>query len=120
MLCYANSTYKLVELERPDHQFATKKGQPTAAAHAPFFQLAEWRHYIGTHYEVIKDEFPNISSDSSGVVIISRTTERTFGHNRNTHDYLALLLHQHRNIECWTYDDVVTRARTVLNRLASL
>ena len=120
VLCYPSKTYRLVELERPDHQFATKKGQPTAAAHAPFFQLAEWRRYISTHYEAIKDEFPGISPDSPGVVIISRAREQVFGHNRNVHEYLTMLSHQHLNIECWTYDDVVTRARTVLNRLASL
>lgn len=120
VLCYANKTYKLVEIERPDHQFTTKKGQPTAAGHAPFFQIAEWRDYIGTHYKTIKDEFPGISSDSPGIVIISRTTEKAFGHNRDAHDYLTMLLRQYRNIKCWTYDDVVKRARTVLNRLASL
>ena len=120
VLCYANKTYRLVELERPDHQFATKKGQPTAAAHAPFFQLAEWRDYINKHYGEIQDEFPGISSKSPGVVIISRTTERAFGSGRDAHEYLAMLAHQHDNIECWTYDDVVTRARIVLDRLASL
>jgi hypothetical protein len=120
VLCYPSKTYRLVELERPDHQFATKKGQPTAAAHTPFFQLGEWRSYISTHYEAIKDEFPGISPNGPGVVIISRAREQTFGHKRDVHEYLSMLSHQHHNIECWTYDDVLTRARTVLNRLASL
>jgi hypothetical protein len=119
VLCYPSKTYRLVELERPDHQFTTKKGQPTAAAHTPFFQLAEWRSYISTHYDAIKDEFPGISPNGPGVVIISRTREQAF-HKRDVREYLSLLSHQHHNIECWTYDDVVTRARTVLNRLASL
>ena len=120
VLVYDNDIYNLVELERPDHQFATKKGQPTASAHAPYFQIAEWRDYINTHYDEIRNQFPGITSSCRATVIISRTSTNAFGGDRDPHAYLRLLRQQHRDIECWTYDDLIARAKTVLSRLVSL
>ena len=58
IVLYPDQSYKLVEIERPSKSMATKEGQPRAELTQAFFQIAEWKHFIKTHYGAIRDNYP--------------------------------------------------------------
>jgi Shedu protein SduA, C-terminal len=119
IISYWNRTYKLVELERPDHPIATKSGDPRAAVNHAAFQIAEWKDYINNHYEVIKSRYPGISGNYTSLIVIGRETQQSF-RNIFGHRYLAILGQQFAVDEVFTYDDVVNKARAALQQLNSL
>ena len=54
------------------------------------------------------------------MVIISRTTQAYLGSSDDVHAYLSLVRQQLDVNEIFTYDDLITRAKTALVQLASL
>lgn len=120
ILKFPGRVYKLVELERPAKQIGTAQGQPRAEMNQAAFQIAEWRAYIRNHYELIKGEFPGIAHANDGVVVISRTSEASFGRDRDPQAYKELLRAQYPDTEILTYDDLLERAQQALVRLSSL
>lgn len=120
VLTYPNQTYKLVELERPSHGMATRGGHPRAAVTHAAYQIAEWQDYINRHYDQVKDAFPGIAGNNSGIVIISRDTLAAFPTVGDRHHYMSLLRQQFGTYDILTYDDVLIRARTALQQLESL
>lgn len=120
LLRYPGHTYKLVELERPEHVLATQGGQQRAEVSHAVFQIAEWRDFIGHHYEVLKEAFPDITSDCPGLVIISRDTENRFESPEELARYLGILRTQYHALEVVTYDGLLTRARVALAQLSAL
>jgi hypothetical protein len=120
ILKYRDSTYKLVELERPSKLVATQQGQPRADFTQASFQIAEWRAYIANHYELIKDRFPGISTSTSAILVIGRSTENAFGGGRKIHEYKATLRTLLSNTEVFTYDELWERANEAYTRLVSL
>jgi hypothetical protein len=75
--------YRLVELERPGKRVATVQGQPRAEVTQATFQIAEWRAYVANHYDIIRAEFPGISTACSATVIISRSSQGFLGAGRD-------------------------------------
>lgn len=117
---YPENTYRLIELEKPNHELAAKRGDPrTAVTHAAF-QTAEWKHYILHHYSEIAKTFPGIAGSYKTTVIISRTVELFLGSSTNVHQYLTLVRQQLAVDDILTYDDLITRAKTALIQLAGL
>ncbi len=116
---YWNQTYKLVELEKPGHNFATRSEHPAVSVTHAAYQIAEWRYYIDNYYDRIKDAFPGITSRHPGMLIISRDSQRSFA-NTPKEQYLAIVRGQLNVEEIYTYDDLVHRAREVVRGLRSL
>lgn len=117
---YPGSRYKLVELERPAKRLATAQGQPRAEVTQSTFQIAEWRAYIANHYDVIRTEFPGISTRCSAMVVIGRSGARSVGEGRDEPKYQELLRSQFPDVDILTYDDLLDRARVAYVQLASL
>lgn len=72
------------------------------------------------HYDQLKHRFPGISVNHSTLLIISRTTERSFGSEGKVEKYMELVTEQFDVHEVVTYDDLLSRARTAYIRLSSL
>jgi hypothetical protein len=117
---YPENTYKLVELEKPSHELATKRGDPRSALTHAAFQIGEWKHYIANHYAEIQNDFPGIAGSYRTMVIISRAIQAYLGSTDDVHTYLSLVRQQLNVDEIFTYDDLITRAKTALVQLASL
>jgi hypothetical protein len=117
---YLGNSYRLVELEKPAKRIATQQGQPRSEVNQAAFQIGEWRQYIQHHYHLIKDQFPDISNTSPGMIIISRTTSESYGLGRNIEEYRSLLRNLYPNIEVLSYDDLVMKAKQAYIRLSSL
>jgi hypothetical protein len=116
---YFNQTYKLVELENPAHNIATRSDHPGVATTHAAYQIGEWKNYIDNHYVRIKNDYPGINSRCPGMVVISRDTERSF-QGMPKEQYLAVIRGQLAVEEIFTYDDLVHRARDVVRGLRSL
>jgi hypothetical protein len=117
---YPENTYKLIELEKPGHELATKRGDPrTALTHAAF-QIAEWKDYIARFYTEIQNDFPGIAGSYKTMVIISRTSQRYLDSTANIHEYLSLVRQQLAVNDILTYDDLITHAKTAFVQIAGL
>lgn len=118
---YPGNKYKLVELERPSKMMATNQGQPRCEVTQSAFQIAEWKHYIFNHYELIKDKFPGISVPTNclSMVVISRETKVNFGKYNNPADFMELVNLQN-SCEILVYDDLLKKAKQAYDRLCSL
>lgn len=99
---------------------ATKQGQPRAEVNQAAFQIAEWGAFIANHYDQLKTEFPGLAVNHTAMIVISRTTQRSYGEGRNIRKYKELLQAQFPTVEILTYDDLLERARGAYTRLASL
>jgi hypothetical protein len=117
---YPNQTYKLVEIERPDHRIATSVGHPRAAVNHAAFQFAEWKDYLLRHYNLVKSQYPGISTGLNGMIVIGRDTERSFGTASSKEQYISMLRQMYSVEDVFTFDDLVQRARGAISRLASL
>lgn len=121
ILRYWNRTYKLVELERPAHGFATQVGHPRVEVTHAAYQIAEWRDYIANHYDRIRDRFPGISTSYTSVLVIGRSTNSSFGKAaEDPRRYVSMLRQQLGVDEVLTYDDLVERANVAIRQLESL
>jgi hypothetical protein len=106
IVVYPDKSYKLVEIERPSKGIATKEGQPRAELTQAIFQIAEWKHFIKTHYDSIRDKYPGIQSKCKSMIIISRSTQKAFGGLQDQKAYAGLLMEQYNVDEVLTYDDL--------------
>lgn len=120
VLKYADSSYRLVELERPEKRLATAQGQPRAEVNQAAFQIAEWRAYIANHYDLLKSSYPGIAVRNTAMIVISQSSVESFGAGRDPRKYKELLSSQYPGIEIYTYDELLERARQAYTRLASL
>lgn len=115
-----SETYKLVEIERADHQFATRgPGHPTAAVTHAAFQIGEWKDYINHHYDLLKSKYPNIAGNISTAIVISRSQQQQFGAAGSTR-YLSIVRQQLGVDEILTWDDLLERAQRMVRQLAIL
>ncbi len=117
---YPGNSYQLVELERPSKLAATKEGQPRAELTQATFQIAEWKAYIANHADSIRARFPGIALSHTAMVVIGRSTAESFGAARDPGAYRQLLRAQYPEIDFFTYDDLLERARQAYARLSSL
>jgi hypothetical protein len=120
LIAYADRSYRLVELEKPDKRIATVQGQPRAELTQDAFQIGEFRTFIANHYDRLAKEFPGISSRCSSTVVISRDTERSLGPGREKNDYLDLVKGMFPDIEILLYDDLLARAKQALMNISRL
>lgn len=118
---YPDNSYKLIELEKPGKNIATQQGQPSAGTNQAVFQTAEWLAYIGNHYDLLKDDYPSISTRVHPVVVISRTTEFKARHASRSVALLKEHLSQmYEGKEILFYDDLLERAMQMYQQLATL
>lgn len=117
---YPDQSYKLVELERASKGMATKEGHTKADLTQAAFQIAEWRHYIKSHYQLLKDRYPGIQSKCKSMIVMSRSRQKQFGGLENQKQY-AELIHEQLNVdEVITYDDLLERASFAYFQLTGL
>ena len=105
---YPGNKYKLVELERPSKPLETVKGHPRSEVTQSAFQISEWEDYIEKHYNLIKDRFPSIVGNNSGMVIIRSTKEN------------IKLLNKQYTAEILTYDNLLDKAKQAYIQLINL
>jgi len=120
IVVYPDRSYKLVEIERPSKGMATKEGQPRAELTQAIFQIAEWKHFIKTHYDSIKDKYPGIQSKCKSMIVMSRSTQKAFGGLQDQKAYTELLMEQYNVNEVLTYDDILERASFAYYQLTGL
>lgn len=120
IVVYPDKSYKLVEIERPSKGMATKEGQPRAELTQAIFQIAEWKHFIKTHYDSIRDKYPGIQSKCKSMIIMSRSTQKAFGGLQDQKAYAELLVEQYNVDEVLTYDDIIERASFAYYQLTGL
>jgi hypothetical protein len=120
IIVYPDRSYKLVEIERPSKGIATKKGQPRADLTQPVFQIAEWKHFIKTHYDCVRDKYPGIQSKCRSMIIMSRSRQKSFGGFQEQKAYTELLMEQYKVDEVLTYDDLLERASFAYHQLTGL
>jgi hypothetical protein len=120
LVTYPDQSYKLIELERASKIIATKQGQPRAEMTQAAFQIAEWRHYIKSHYSSIKDRYPGIQSKCKSLIIISRRSQKMFGGIEDQKQYVELIMEEYRVDEVLTYDDLFERACFAYYQLTGL
>lgn len=117
---YPGRKYKLIELERPSKKMATRSGQPRSEVTQASFQIAEWKTYIQKHYELIKEEFPSISTNYSTMLVISRSSEKNYGERNNFQSQMEIIRNQFAVDEVVTYDDLLNRAKNALIQLSNI
>lgn len=120
LVIYPNRSYRLIEIERPGKQLATQSGPPRAEVTQAVFQIAEWTHYIKTHYQQLATRYPEIHTNHTTCVIMSRTTQRQFTNRADLHRYLGLLKEQFKLDELLTFDDLWERANFAYVQLSDL
>jgi hypothetical protein len=120
IVLYPDQSYKLVEIERPSKSMATKAGQPRAELTQAIFQIAEWKHFIKTHYDAIRDNYPGIQSKCKSMIIMSRSKQKAFGGLQDLKAYAELLMEQYNVDEVLTYDDILERACLAYYQLTGL
>ena len=120
IVVYPDKSYKLIEIERPSKSMATKQGQPRSELTQAIFQIAEWKHFIKTHYDTIRDKYPGIQSKCKSMIIISRSTQKAFGGLKDQKAYTELLMEQYNVDEVMTYDDILERASFAYYQLTGL
>jgi hypothetical protein len=120
LIRYPDSSYKLIEIERPSKNVATAQGQPRADVAQAAFQCAEWRHFIKTHYQTLSDRYPGIQTRCRTAVVMSRTNQLSFKGIEDISSYKGLMMEQFRIDEFYTFDDLYDRARTAYELLSGL
>lgn len=117
---YPDQSYKMIEIERPTKAIATAQGQPRAEVGQAVFQTAEWKHYVKTHYQIIKDRYPGIQSKCKTAVIMSRFQQEKFSNISGMREYMGLIMEQYKIDEFLTFDDLLDRAVTAYVLLSGL
>ncbi len=117
---YPFNHYRMIELEKPSKKIATKVGHPRSEVTQTTFQIAEWKTYIKNHYDLIKTEYPSINFNCISTVVIGRDTEESFGTGRDIKKYKEYLKMQFSVDEIFTYDDLVSKAKSAYQQLNSL
>lgn len=120
LIKYANQSYKLVEIERASKGVATKRGHARQDFGQAAFQTGEWKHFIKNHFQEISDRYPGIASKHTTCVIMSRSTEKSFGAYVDMKSYMELIQETYSVDEVFTYDDLLERAKAVYAKLGSL
>jgi hypothetical protein len=120
IVVYPDKSYKLIEIERASKGIATKAGQPKVELTQAIFQIAEWKHFIKTHYDCIKDKYPGIQSKCRSMIIMSRSSQKSFGGLPDQKAYTELLMEQYNVDEVLTYDDLYERACIAYHQLTGL
>jgi hypothetical protein len=112
--------YKIVEIEKPSKYIATKQGQTRKEFTQATFQISEFKTYIRNHYDLLKDRYPEISTNHSLMLIIARTSDGVFGLGRDKNKYMQLAKGQSSADEIYTYDDLLERAKQAYTQLTCL
>jgi len=120
IISYANSTYKLIELERASKKLGTKAGHARQDLAQAAFQIAEWKDFIATNYSEIQSQFPNISENCPSLIILSLDTVNECADVEELRKKIALYKRQLAVDEIWTYDDLLNNARMLYAGLLNL
>jgi hypothetical protein len=107
--------YLLVEIEAPHRLLFRKDGHPRQALAHAISQIRDWvRHIQGNRAQVEQDlGLAGISVTPRSLVVIGRSASLT-EQNRRT---LAVMQSEQPRLTILTYDDLILRARTQLERL---
>ena len=116
IIVYPGQKYKLVELEKPDKTIKTRKGHPTAEFNQAMFQLFEWEHYLKEHYDIVKRIYPGIIHNISYMLVVSRNKSRNLSNRPDEYKNL-LKAKLEKNIEIYTYEDLIEKASSAYKQL---
>jgi hypothetical protein len=108
---YPGNRFKLVEIEKPGKQIATKQGHPTSQFTQAAWQLGEWEHYIQNYPHLLKEKYPGIPTHRSFMLVIGR---------RISSEYMELLPKKFPHDEVFTYDDLLDKAKQAHAALVAL
>jgi hypothetical protein len=119
IVAYAGQRYRLIELERPAKDLATRSGEPRSGVTQAAFQVGEWKDFINNHYDQLRSRYPGISSKPYTQVIISRSTTMRPA-DCDLARYQALLREQLAVDEVITFDNLLERARRAFVQIAGI
>lgn len=107
--------YVLVEIEAPHRKLFRKDGQPRAELTHAINQIDDWLVYVQDKGRSVDEslELPGIGSAPRCVVIIGRSADLSPENRRK----LKVMESQRPRLAIQTYDDLLSRARTNLERL---
>ena len=115
---YGGERYRLFEIERPSKPLATEKGHPRSEIGQSMNQIAEWKHYLKNHADLVHGEFPGISMDCPGTIIIGRSSPESVGPKRDPASLMRLYGMAY-TAELYTFDDLLVRAKFMYDQLAT-
>jgi len=111
-----NATYHLVELERSNLKVYTTRGTPSTYLTQGEQQVQNWLRWIEENKEYARRKLENIASPK-GFVIIGR--DKSLSEDERKKLKMKNSLYGGK-IEILTYDDLLKKARTILNGLKKL
>lgn len=111
VLRQSDGRYVIIEIERPSKRLMIQCGQPSSKITQAAFQIVEFRTFVRDHHSVLQDRFPGIQQDVEYWLIVGRINQLS---RANALDQLRNTYNVNR---VFTYDDVLTRAETVLRNL---
>jgi hypothetical protein len=107
------SDYLLVEIEAPHRLVFRKDGHPRQMLTRAISQIRDWIRYIQDNRAQVEQDLIGISATPRSLVVIGRSGLLTEENRR----ILAVMQSEQPRLTILTYDDLVLRARTQLERL---
>jgi hypothetical protein len=113
VFCEPPNDYLLVEIEAPHRLLFRKDGHPRQPLTHAISQIRDWVRYIQDNKTQVEQDLIGVSATPRSLVVIGRSGSLT-EENRRT---LAVMQSEQPRLSILTYDDLILRARTQLERL---
>lgn len=108
-------TYILVELERTDHKILTKDYTLTSAVNHAIKQTRDWDVWLENNKAYIQNKLPGFESPTYMIVI-----GRSKDFDEKQKAYMRSYNREWKNLEIITYDDVLLRFRSTIDKLKEM
>lgn len=109
-----DGTYDLIEIEASNLLLFTKDGQPRKELIHAEQQIMNWIDWIESNHSYIEKKLPNLSSPKAFIII---------GRNQGFNELEKKLLRRRNKmlfgLTILTYDDLVSNAQLLLNKIIS-
>ena len=107
--------YLLVEIESPIRELFRKDGDPRQDLMHAISQIEDWTQYIESNKQKVENELglTGITANPRTLVVIGRSASLTEDNRRK----LAAMQANHNKLQILTYDDLIVRARTNIERI---
>jgi hypothetical protein len=105
--------YLLVEIEAPHRRLFRKDGHPRQPLTHAISQIRDWVRYIQDNKTQVEQDLMGVSATPRSLVVIGRSGSL----NEENRRILAVMQSEQPRLTILTYDDLVRRARTQLERL---
>lgn len=110
VISYPDKTYRMIELERPDHPIFRRDSDQRAEVTHAVHQLGEWRRYVDVYGHLLEDDFPNIAGNYSCTIVIGRKSQEDMS-PEVLDEAMATLRAQNQGVEVLTYDSLIERLK---------